>query len=170
MMGPLPIFLRFAGLMPANGTSQLQVWLFLYVLLIVTVVIVAQITFASMLADIVDEHELRTGKRQEGIFVSALSFTTQATTGLGGLFAGVALDLVDFPKGAQVGTVAADTIVRLGTVVGPGLMVLHLLSLLFIARYGITREYHRQILAQLTQQRARRESTLDPLVPQGSPD
>jgi GPH family glycoside/pentoside/hexuronide:cation symporter len=140
MLGPLPIFLRLADLMPANGTSALLVWLSLYVLLIVTVVIVAQITFVSMLADIVDEHELRTGKRQEGIFVSALSFTAQATTGLGGLFAGVALDLVDFPTGAQVGTVAADTIVRLGLIVGPGLMV----SLpAIVSRAGITSRYSR---------------------------
>jgi Na+/melibiose symporter-like transporter len=170
MTGPLPIVLRFLGLMPANGTSALLLWLFLYVLLIVTVVIIAQITFSSMLADIVDEHELRTGKRQEGIFVSALSFTAQATTGLGGLFAGVALDLVDFPKGAQVGTVAADTIFKLGTVVGPGLMVLHLLSLLFISRYRITRDYHQQIVTQLTQQRVSRQTPLASLMPEASPD
>mgnify|MGYP002085594782 CR=1 FL=1 len=104
-----------------------------------------------MLADIIDEHDLHTGKRQEGLFFSALAFIGQATSGLGGLFAGVALDFVNFPKGAAVGAVPAETLFKLGLVIGPGMMVLHLLSLLFVSRYQITREYHQQILAQLAQ-------------------
>jgi len=149
--GPLPIFLRLLGAMPANGTPLLLLLLFLHILVIVAIIIMVQIIFASMLADTVDEHELLTGKRQEGIFLSALSFTGKATSGLGGLLAGVALDIISFPKGAAIGTVPAGTILKLGFVVGPGLMGLHLLSLLFVSRYRITREYHQQVRAQLAQ-------------------
>ena len=159
VIGPLPIFFRLLGWMPANGTSLLLAVLFLNILVIVTVVIIAQITFASMLADIVDEHELHTGKRQEGIFLSALSFTGKATSGFGGLLAGVALDLIGFPKGAQVGTVAADMIFQLGVVVGPGMLVLHLLSLIFVSRYRITRDYHQHVLVQLAQRQPNTAST-----------
>jgi glycoside/pentoside/hexuronide:cation symporter, GPH family len=151
LVGPLPIFLRLRGLLPANGTPLLLAILFGNVIVIVSVIITAQITFASMLADLVDEHELHTGKRKEGIFLSALAFIGQATSGLGGLFAGVALDLISFPKGAAAGTVPAGTLFKLGLVIGPGMMVLHLLSLIFVSRYRITREYHQQVLAQLAQ-------------------
>ena len=151
VIGPLPIFLRLLGVMPANGTSLLLLLLFLDILVIVAIIVIVQIVVASMLADIVDEHELHTGKRQEGLFLSALSFTGKATSGLGGLLAGVALDLINFPKGAAIGTVPAETILKLGFVIGPGLMGLHLLSLLFVSRYRITREYHQQVRAQLAQ-------------------
>ena len=158
VVGPLPIFLRLLGLMPANGTSLLLSALLLHVLVIVAVVIMAQITFASMLADIVDEHELRTGKRQEGLFLSVLSFIGTATAGLGGLLAGIALDLIAFPKGAAIGTVPAATIFKLGFVFGPGLMGLHLLSLFFVSRYRITRAQHQHIRSQLAHRQANQPS------------
>jgi len=169
VVGPLPIFLRLLGIMPANSIPLLLTLLLLHVLVIVAIVIMAQITLASMLADIVDEHELHTGKRQEGIFLSALSFTGKATSGLGGLLAGLALDLIEFPKGAQIGTVPTDTIFKLGFVVGPGLMGLHFLSLIFISRYRITRDYHQQVLAQLAE-RARQASIVEQITPGASLD
>jgi Na+/melibiose symporter-like transporter len=151
LVGPLPVFFRLLGLMPANGTPLLLSILFANVLIIVSVVITAQITVASMLADIIDEHDLNTGKRQEGLFLSALSFIGKATSGLGGFFAGVALDLINFPKGAAARTVPPETLFNLGLVIGPGMIVLHLLCLFFVSRYRITREYHQHILTQLAQ-------------------
>ena len=43
---------------------------------------------ASMLADTLDVQELRTGRRQEGIFAAALAFSGKATGGVGALIAG----------------------------------------------------------------------------------
>src|SRR5262245_64067829 len=102
---------------------------------------------------------LLTGKRQEGVFFAPLSFTSKATSGLGGLLAGVALDLIGFPKGAPIGTVPAETLFKLGLVIGPGMMGLHLFSLFFISRYRITREYHQHIRTQLAQRSQDRKST-----------
>jgi len=45
----------------------------------------------AKVADTVDQNELRTGKRQEGMAISAIAFTTKATSGIGGLLAGIAL-------------------------------------------------------------------------------
>ena len=44
----------------------------------------------SALADISDEHELNTGRRQEGIFYSARTFFAKVTNGIGHLIAGIA--------------------------------------------------------------------------------
>ena len=48
---------------------------------------------------IIDEHEHETGKRQEGIFFAASSFSAKATTGIGNVIAGIALDLISWPRG-----------------------------------------------------------------------
>ena len=84
---------------------------------------------SSMLADIVEDSQMRTGRREEGLFFAARTFAAKATSGVGTLFAGVALDIIDFPRGAQPGDVPADIIFDLGLVAGPGLMIFYLLAL-----------------------------------------
>lgn len=152
--GPLPVFLRLLGLMPENGSPTLLPILFVHALCLVTVIVTINIVLASMLADTVDENELLTGKRQEGLIMSALAFIAKATSGIGGLFAGVALDLIAFPKGADPTAVPPDKVFQLGLVVGPGLMGLYVLSLIFLSQYGITRERHSEILVALEQRRS----------------
>jgi len=111
--------------------------------------IVLGILLASMIADVVDENELVTGKRQEGMFSSVIAFTSKATSGIGGFLAGIALDVIAFPTHAAPGTVADDTLFRLGIAVGPCMFVLFLLSLVFLRRYGITRTRYAEILEEL---------------------
>ena len=80
------------------------------------------IAFNSMVADVVDEHELITGLRQEGIFFSSVSFSNKMTSGIGTVAAGFALALIDWPSGAAVQTaadIAPETIAWLGLIYGP---------------------------------------------------
>jgi Na+/melibiose symporter-like transporter len=156
LWGPLPIFLRLLDLMPENGDPLLLYLILGHAVLLVTAVVAIGITTASMIADTVDENELVTGKRQEGMFVSAIAFTAKATSGIGGLMAGIALDVIDFPKMAEPGTVAPDKVFKLGLAVGPGMMILFLLTLIFLSRYRITRDRHRQVLAELQRRAAPR--------------
>jgi Na+/melibiose symporter-like transporter len=153
--GPLPIVLRLLGLMPPNGAPLLLPLILVHTVVLVATVVAIAITVASMIADVVDENELETGLRQEGLFTSAIAFAAKATSGLGGFFAGVALDLIAFPRGAEAGAVPAGKVTALGLVVGPGLMVLYLVTLVFLSRYRITRARH---LATLEALAGRRET------------
>ena len=159
--GPLPIFLRLLDWMPANGHPALLWLIFGHGLLIVAAVIAIVIIIGSMIADTVDQNELTTGQRQEGIFVSAIAFTTKATSGVGSFVAGVALDLIAFPRGAAPGTVDPDKIYALGLAVGPGLIVLYIFMLFFFSRYKITREEHSQTLAELERRRLAAPPAID---------
>ena len=147
--GPLPIFLRLLGWMPPNGDPVLLPLLIGHSIILVTGMIVLGILLASMIADVVDENELVTGKRQEGMFSSVIAFTSKATSGIGGFLAGIALDVIAFPTHAAPGTVGGDTLFRLGIAVGPCMFVLFLLSLVFLRRYGITRTRYAEILEEL---------------------
>ncbi len=153
IVGPLPVLLRFLGLMPENGRPLLLGIMFVHALFMVTVVVMLSITVASMIADIVDEHELDTGKRQEGMFVAAIAFVGKATSGLGGLLAGVGLDVIDFPRGAAPGGVPAHKLFALGVVVAPVLMALYLLAVVCLSRYRITRRKHAETLEALARRR-----------------
>ena len=159
LWGPLPVLLRLVELMPSNDDPLLLYLIFGHGVLSVTVGIVIGILLASMVADTMDEGELRTGKRQEGMYSSAIAFTQKAVSGVGGFLAGIALDLIDFPRTAADGVapfVPPEKVFALGLVVGPGLMVLWLCSLIFLSRYQITREHHAETLAELERRRLER--------------
>ena len=115
-----------------------------------------------MVAEIVDDHELRTGRRQEGIFFAAVSFAGKATSGLGGLIAGIGLDLIDWPRGADIRTAAdvpPETLTNLGLLFGPGVAVFGFTAVWLYTRYRLNREKHAEILSQLRVRRAEREET-----------
>jgi glycoside/pentoside/hexuronide:cation symporter, GPH family len=152
-IGPAPIFLRLLGWFPANGAPALLPILFVHLTVLVTAAVSIGIVVASMLADVVDENELETGKAQEGMFMAAVTFAVKAASGLGGLFAGMALDIIDFPRGADAGPVTPDKVRALGLAVGPGLMAFYFLTLFFMTRYRITRERHHEVRAALEERR-----------------
>jgi GPH family glycoside/pentoside/hexuronide:cation symporter len=151
--GPLPIFLRLLGWFPENGAPDLLPILFGHAVLLVTAAVSIGIIVASMIADVVDESELETGKKQEGMFQAAVTFAVKAASGLGGLFAGMALDLIAFPRGTDASVVTPDKVRALGLAVGPGLMIFYMLTLFFMTRYRITRERHREVLRLLEERR-----------------
>jgi Na+/melibiose symporter-like transporter len=160
-LGPLPVFLRLLGWMPENGDPMLLPIILIHSVLLVTGVIAIGILIASMIADTIDEAELSTGKRQEGMFVSAVTFSAKATSGVGGFFAGLALDLIHFPTQAQLGSVPPEKVFKLGLAVGPGLLLFYLLMLYFISRYRITRERHAEILLELERRRGAAANAID---------
>jgi len=148
--GPLPIFLRLLGWMPPNGHPALLPLIAAHSFVVVAAVISIGMLASSMIADTVDESELRTGKRQEGMFSSAIAFTTKATSGIGSLVAGIALDLIDFPRHvADANQVSPEKIEMLGLAVGPGMLALYLVTLIILSRYKITRARHREIIDEL---------------------
>lgn len=153
--GPLPIFLRLLGLMPPNGHPALLPLLVAHSVVLVTAAIIIGIVLASMVADVIDENELVTGKRQEGMFSSAIAFTAKATSGVGGFLAGITLDAIAFPIHAAPGEVPDEKLFRLGLAVGPCMFVLYLVTLIFLRRYSITRARHSEILAELERRPAK---------------
>ncbi len=114
------------------------------------------VTSGSMMADIADEHELLSGRRQEGIFFGALSFAGKSASGLGHGIAGLAVDAIAFPTQAIPGEVDEDKLVALGILYGPGIAALAVIAIAFMTRYALDRERHAAIAVALSAQRAAR--------------
>jgi Na+/melibiose symporter-like transporter len=158
----LPIVLRLAGLFPANGSPSLLPTLMFCVFTFYGAFAVVLISVLSAVADVTDEHELTTGRRQEGLFYSARILFGKLTTALGHVVAGLGLDLIGFPAGAKPGQVASDVVVRLGLLVGPAAAIPGIVGIFFYARYAITRQRHLEIQRELRDRRAPPDVTLDP--------
>jgi Na+/melibiose symporter-like transporter len=107
----------------------------------------------SMIADVADEHELRSGRRQEGIFFAALAFAVKATVGIGQFVAGLSLDAIGLEAGAPPETVSRDVARALGFVYGPGTALLGAVSVGVLTGYRLDRKRHAEVLAALAARR-----------------
>ena len=142
-----PVALRLVGWFPENGEPDLLPTLVGFRIVQGFLVQQALVSFGSMMADVTDEHELATGRRQEGVFFGAVAFSGKAATGVGSLLAGVSLDLIAWPTAAAV--IPADAVFRLGVVYGPATATFAALSVWCYAHYGLTRARHQEIAAAL---------------------
>jgi GPH family glycoside/pentoside/hexuronide:cation symporter len=142
MMAPIPVILRLMDLMPANGDPLLFPIVAAVNTIDLSLIIALQAIFASMIADLVEQSEVRTGRRSEGIFYSAVTFSRKATQGLGALAAGLVLSAVAFPNGAAPAQVPDTTLWRLGASYTVGLLSLWACMILAVGYYKIDRGDH----------------------------
>ena len=151
---PLPIVLRLAGLLPGNEDPMIFWFVLVTNTLDTALVICFQILVSAMIADLVDAGEVRTGRRSEGVFFSAMSFIRKAVMGLGLLTASAVLTFAAFPTGAKAGEVAPDTIWWLGALYVPIILALWLSMIAVLSRYRLGRADHEANLRKLAETRA----------------
>ena len=136
----LKVALRFSDILPANGDPLLLPILVLHTCILAYCYFVMIMMFASMMADIVDEQELNSSLRQEGIFSGGISFSGKATTGLGLVAGGFLLEFgLNFPTGATPGQVPQEILVRMAIVDGILVPAFNVIPFFLISRYTLTR-------------------------------
>ena len=151
VLAPLPILLRVLGMFPENGTSELFYSLMTYQFLEVSLIITTAILVDSMIADVVEQSELRTGRRSEGVFFAARNFVRKSVSGIGVLMATTLLSIIDFPRNAQPGQVNPETVWNLGLLYAPTMFVVYMLAILAIFAYRISQDIHEQTLQTLAE-------------------
>ncbi len=155
IQGMLLVGLRLIDVLPSNGDPWLLVLLVADSVLTVYLATVVLVMFFSMVADVLDVQELNTGLRQEGLFSSAVGFSSKATSGFGLLAAGALLDtVIGFPSHAGAVPVAPDVVFRLGVVSGVAVPLLNVAWMAIVLKYGVTRERHEAVRSQLAARRA----------------
>lgn len=147
------IVLRLLNVLPENGHEIILPLLIAQAFIAAILMPVIFITINSMFADISDELELSTGRRQEGIIYSARAFANKAANALGTIVGGLALDFIAFPRNAIPGTVDSEVIFNLGLVQGPITSVFSLSGLVLYLGYRLSRSRHEEIIVLLREKR-----------------
>ncbi|RYG05200.1 MAG: sugar transporter [Caulobacteraceae bacterium] len=147
-----PISLRLLGVFPENGDGALVPLLFLQTVLSTGFTITSAILISSMIADVVEDSELRTGRRSEGLFFSAAAFIAKAVSGVGIFASSMILLAVGFPQDAKPGQVGQEVVNNLGLVYLVVLAALYGAAILCVSLYRITREGHEESLRKLAAQ------------------
>ncbi|MDH3211337.1 MAG: glycoside-pentoside-hexuronide (GPH):cation symporter [Myxococcales bacterium] len=110
----------------------------------------------SMLGDVIDEDELATGERRDGMYAGFFTFLRKLGGAMGVALAGFGLELSGFERGVDAQGETAILAVRLLTSLGP---ILFLLLAAWIAlRFPLTRRRHAEIVNQLAVRRVASES------------
>ncbi|MBT6586549.1 MAG: sugar transporter, partial [Gammaproteobacteria bacterium] len=155
-MAPMPFILRVLGLFPENGTDTLFWTLVVFNTVEVTLIIMSSSLIAAMIADVVEDSEVKTGRRSEGIFFAANSFAQKAVNGLGVVVAGQILAIIQFPTQAKPGQVPEETLFDLAYIYVPTVLFFYLLALAVLSIYRINREDHTENLRKLADAETRR--------------
>ncbi len=151
VFAPVPYVLRSMGMWPENGTDTLLYGMMAFTLFEVSLIISVQILIASMVADVVEESELKTARRSEGVFFAARSFAQKCVSGLGIYFASIILGLISFPENARPGEVDPSVIYNLGIVYAPMIFFIYMIGLSIVMWYRIDRSTHEANLARLNE-------------------
>lgn len=152
----VPVALRLLDYFPENGDPLLVPTLILIKLIQGFATAQANVGYGSMMADVCDEHEYNTGRRQEGGFFAAVAFSAKATSGFGTVIAGFVLWLISWPVGANIQSAAdlePQVLFNMAIFYGPVVAALGFISVLFYFGYKLTPEMHKKMLEELTERR-----------------
>ena len=149
LVNVFPIAMRLLGIFPENGTEVLFFIMVGLAFFETVLYLVFDVNWRSMTADITEQLELETGRRNEGVISSAMTFASKCAYALGTLLAGTTLALIAFPTETAVGEVSAATIFDLGLVYGPLVLVMWLGACYAISRYDISRAHHAATISSL---------------------
>lgn len=143
----MPILLRLTGVLPGNDWPYLLPYLCINLLIVSILGITGFILVSSMIADIVEDAQVNTGRRSEGLILTADSLPQKLITSLSTVVPGFLLTMVGFPERAQPGEVAMEIMHRLAWIYVPIVLVLSLLSVATWAFFRIDEKTHNRNLA-----------------------
>lgn len=154
-VGITPIVLRMMGLAPENGTTALFVLLFVETIINGALAICTGILLASMIADVVEDSEVKTGRRSEGLLMSADNLFKKMVSGVGVFAAGLMLTWVNFPQNAKRGAVDPAVLDAMAWAYLPLAVFLYGMGIVGLFFLRVSKERHDQNLATLRERAAR---------------
>jgi Na+/melibiose symporter-like transporter len=148
-IGVTPMVARLMGLMPPNGTDLLFAILVADVFVQLVSSNITGVMLGSMVADIVEDAEVKTGRRSEGLLLSADNLFKKIVSGVGVMVAGSVLTAASFPQGAKRGMVSDDVLRDLALYYLPAYLGPNVLAILCLFAFNIDRARHERNLRTL---------------------
>ncbi len=152
---PIPYILLLTGFWPDLGS-----WTSLYIysgFIVMEVIcgIIGGVLLDSMMADVVEDSELKTQRRSEGLFYAARGFAAKAVSAGGIIGAGSIVSLVGLDGITSLGDVTHEIRMDLATLFLPIYCGLYGLGLVIVSKYRITRADHDEHIQRLSVRKAK---------------
>ena len=144
----IPVVLGLMKEMP-TGHSALLTILVLKDVLLIMCILAAIILSSSMVADVADYFQLKSGQQMEGLMFSALVMVSKMVSGMGIFLSGIVLSSINFPDKASSESVDPGIVTQLVWAYVVGMGGLCALAIIALSFYPITRASHERILREL---------------------
>jgi len=146
----LPYLLQTVGFFPAAGSQARVAALLLHAAVDGLLFNMLTALLFSLLADVVEDNLLRTGRREEGLILSSQTFITKTSGALGTWSAAMLLTWVAFPRGVTADAIDPAVLSGLGGSYVAAMWLVGLCSILFLGRYRISRAAHAENVSRLS--------------------
>ena len=154
VIGMVPYALLLAGIWPQPGSNASTAGFYGFLLFGNTLGIVALVSATSMIAEIIEAFEERTGRRAEGSFYSGNWLIQECATGAGLFITGQIVAVAGLATNAAPGSVPPEVIATLVLCFGGASLTLAAVSAFWLSRFPISREQHEARLTRLAHRRA----------------
>jgi GPH family glycoside/pentoside/hexuronide:cation symporter len=155
LIGLVPYTLLLSGAWWAPGSTASTAGYYAFILFANSFGIVSLVSATSMMAEVVEAFEERTGRRAEGSFYSGNWLIQKCATGAGIFITGQIIAIAGLATNAAPGSVPPQVISTLVLCFGGVGVTLALVSAFWLARFPISREQHEARLERLAHRRAR---------------
>ncbi|MXP08599.1 sugar transporter [Altererythrobacter halimionae] len=145
----IPFALYLVRLWPEPGGLASTLLFFGFLLCANTMGIIAMISANSMVAEIVEAFQERTGRRAEGSFYAGNWFIQKCATGGGILITGQIISLSGLSTDAEPGTIPQATLDSMILLYGGGALAMALIAAFWLHRFPIDRSAHEARLSAL---------------------
>lgn len=147
VFGLLPYALYLGGLWPAIPSLSSTVLFFSFTVVANMFGVVLMISATSMLAEIVEAFEERTGRRAEGAIYSGNWLVQKCATGFGAAITGQIIAFSQLEQGADPATVEPGVLSTMIITFAIATIVLGLIAAYWLGRFPITRAQHEARIA-----------------------
>lgn len=164
VLGMVPYTLLLTGFWPTPGSTASAALFFAFAMNATALGIISLVSATSMIAEIVEAFEERTGRRAEGSFYSGNWLVQKCATGAGIFLSGQIIAFSQLASDAVPGNVPQSVLTSLLLSYGGSMLVLAVISAWWLARFPITREEHEARVGRLAERRlrARRNAVTEP--------
>ena len=168
-IGLSPLVLSYFDMFFVAGDPLLLPTLFLIGAVYMAMVTISLINTSAMLADVVDDSAVETGRHTAGTFFSASSFMQQCSNALGIFVAGQVLTIAQFPENADPDTISQAAVDSLLLSYIPFNFTLWTVGALMLLFYPISRQRHERNVEILRAREAEARDQAQRDAPIGGP-
>tara|TARA_R110000772_G_scaffold57351_7_gene129941 strand:- start:3168 stop:4598 length:1431 start_codon:yes stop_codon:yes gene_type:complete len=150
----LPYWLRMIGLFPEPGSPALLPIILVFIIFATASGIGVMICTMSMMADVTDAYEYEANKKSEGVFSSGMWFMQKTVGGLGILFAGIIISIIQLPDKAPPGSVDIAIVNNLALIFASMTVIIGLVGAWAYTLFPLSQQDHIERIEKLANAQA----------------
>lgn len=150
----LPVSLRLMGVLPPNGSPDLFPILIAEALAVGALTLMGAMAITSMIVDVAEDSELKTGRRSEGLLVSVDNVLKKTTAGVGVFAASLVLTAAGLSDRISPDQVSDANMAKMGLAYVPAIWVIYVGAILSLLTIRLDEAKHEDNLRILREKRS----------------